>query len=1527
MKAMGKTLAAMVAAATLLGGGAFAVASPAYAAGNVTTVTPNPWNANSFEGWGTSLAWFANATGSLGEESAITTNLGDEASKKQAVEYGKQLREQFYQSVFGEDGLDLNMARYNVGGGNASDVAYGYPFMRQGAAVPGTWKDDADGSAKTYGDGVTTKQADKDKLAAAFDPTDDSQYDFSKSSAQDWWITRGATGDNPDITDIEAFSNSAPWFLTESGYATGGYNSGSNNLKDPEKFAQYLAKNVEHLESLGVNVDTVEPFNESETNYWGTPSDTAAGALGWNDGNTQLIKNYWDKYYSDKNKDATPYTSALKKPQEGMHVDNAQQQQTLKALAAALNGNKDTVVAATDATNANDFIKSYNAYPQEVRDLVAQYNVHAYSDGGQMQARDVAQADGKKLSMSEVDGSWQGGSYNPYGFDNALGMMSKISSNVTRLQSKDFTFWQVVEDLYNMQMGSNVNPAGENTNWGTVLIDFDCTVAGADGKLYSERRVNNNGGKTDGIAPCTVIANAKYNGVKAITHFIHPGDKVIANNDEDNTMTATATAADGAETQTIVHRNSGTAAQTFVIDLSKYETIADDASGDLYLTTETAQADKDKGIDAATPEVFAKTSNVKQADGSVVIDKAAKTATVTVPARSIASIQLKGVSGVAKDAGVQSGHAYQLIGKQSGKAVAQVAVGDSALSLADAATTADAAKQQTFTFTPIEQATDSERPDLKAFVITNADGKVLVSKNGTNAFSDSLTVEQAKSDKTAEWILNTSDGSTYQLLNAAAKQNLDVDGSGTAVGTKVGLWQSPSGTSPAANQTWTLRDVVPTGAKPVNVQTAVNAAAQLPETVTLYYAWGEGPATVSDWDVSKVDTAKAGTYEATGTAKDIYGNEFKVTAKVYVGAFTVSDPVSATVLVGSDEAAAKAALEAAPVNLHVKASPAFAADAAKVTWNWDGVADKLAAAKAGDAVTVTGAYKDGDTTIALNGTIYLTAAEPENVADANSNLTVTGQQTEYNKGDQWKKLTDGDTAGEGWITWNSKNDYSISPTATIDFGSEREVSSLTITYGDKAPASAKAEYTTDGTTWKQFGDEAKPAAGETITFKTDGTVKATQVRIVNTVNNDYMNATEIQAFVVPTAGGVKNIAAASGTTFSVNYGEGDSYTKAVDGDTKSKGWSTWASTAREDAPVATFTFDKAQTISEVKTFFFYDGRASWPKSQTLEYQDESGEWKTVGTKDDWKVQSGDAGSGSDGLTAEDTPIVDFVLDAPVKAKAIRLTNTLQDTKVYINVAEIQVFAKDDAVVTPQPASDATLGDLRLDGKTIDGFTSDKNEYTVDLPYDAQANPVLQAFATDNAATVKVTGDAVKEGALGGKAVIDVTAADGTTTKTYTVTFNAPALSLDIASKPTKTTYEIGEKLDLTGLKVKAVYTSGDKVVKEIDLDQATEESPDGYTVSGFDSTVAGEKTLTVSYNGVSATFNVTVKSASVTPGPEPQPGPGEDGNGQDGKPAGKPSGKQPGLSNTGASVSGVVGAIALLVAAAGVVFITRRRRD
>lgn len=108
------------------------------------------------------------------------------------------------------------------------------------------------------------------------------------------------------------------------------------------------------------------------------------------------------------------------------------------------------------------------------------------------------------------------------------------------------------------------------------------------------------------------------------------------------------------------------------------------------------------------------------------------------------------------------------------------------------------------------------------------------------------------------------------------------------------------------------------------MQTAVNegrAADQSRSTTPR----GEGKATVANWDTSKVDVAKEGTYEATATT-DVYGNEFNVAIRSTL-ALAVSIRYR-LVLAGTSASEAKAALEAAPVYLHVKASPAFEGDAA-----------------------------------------------------------------------------------------------------------------------------------------------------------------------------------------------------------------------------------------------------------------------------------------------------------------------------------------------------------------------------------------------------------------------------------------------------------------------------------------------------------------------------------------------------------------------------------------------------------------------
>ena len=71
---------------------------------------------------------------------------------------------------------------------------------------------------------------------------------------------------------------------------------------------------------------------------------------------------------------------------------------------------------------------------------------------------------------------------------------------------------------------------------------------------------------------------------------------------------------------------------------------------------------------------------------------------------------------------------------------------------------------------------------------------------------------------------------------------------------------------------------------------------------------------------------------------------------------------------------------------------------------------------------------------------------------------------------------------------------------------------------------------------------------------------------------------------------------------------------------------------------------------------------------------------------------------------------------------------------------------------------------------------------------------------------------------------------------------------EIKINPPKTlTYFVGDKEDLTGLTVSVVYSNGDSAVLE-----------SGYTVTGFSSKSAGEKTITVKYKTLSASYKISV---------------------------------------------------------------------
>ena len=91
------------------------------------------------------------------------------------------------------------------------------------------------------------------------------------------------------------------------------------------------------------------------------------------------------------------------------------------------------------------------------------------------------------------------------------------------------------------------------------------------------------------------------------------------------------------------------------------------------------------------------------------------------------------------------------------------------------------------------------------------------------------------------------------------------------------------------------------------------------------------------------------------------------------------------------------------------------------------------------------------------------------------------------------------------------------------------------------------------------------------------------------------------------------------------------------------------------------------------------------------------------------------------------------------------------------------------------------------------------------------------------------------------------------TTTFTVQVSAKSLTgIKIAAKPKKLTYIEGQEMDLSGLSVKAYY------------DNDTNTTVTGYTVKGYNKNKIGNQTITVTYNGKTATFTVTVKKKTLT---------------------------------------------------------------
>ena len=102
-------------------------------------------------------------------------------------------------------------------------------------------------------------------------------------------------------------------------------------------------------------------------------------------------------------------------------------------------------------------------------------------------------------------------------------------------------------------------------------------------------------------------------------------------------------------------------------------------------------------------------------------------------------------------------------------------------------------------------------------------------------------------------------------------------------------------------------------------------------------------------------------------------------------------------------------------------------------------------------------------------------------------------------------------------------------------------------------------------------------------------------------------------------------------------------------------------------------------------------------------------------------------------------------------------------------------------------TDATISDLKIDGTTVSGFTPNSENYAMALQGGTTVTPqITLATTTDPSASRVIT----QASGIPGDATVLVTSQDGTTTKTYTVSFYIGAPTTDAPTPPIRNTVDV-----------------------------------------------------------------------------------------------------------------------------------------
>ncbi|MGN0243257.1 MAG: dockerin type I domain-containing protein [Lachnospiraceae bacterium] len=407
----------------------------------VVTVTldPSEESAHPFDGWGTSLCWGANRLGA------------NEKMTKQAAEF-----------FFSEEGLNLDIARYNIGGGDDPEHNH---IIRSDSVVPGYWK-----SYELSEDG-------KDVTI---------EYDWSQDENQRNF-TKAVMEVKPEVY-IEGFSNSPPYFMTVSGCATGGLERQTDNLKTDmvDDFARYIAEVSKHFkEEFHIPFQTYSPMNEPSGGGWTAYSTKQEGC------------NFMP----------------------GTDIRDNMINETRKALDEA--GMPEVGVVGPDESGITATIQNVPLLKEETLNNLERIDAHTYGEGNRDELRKLARSLGKKLWMSEND---NGGTVANAGEMKAsLNIAQKIIKDMNGMKPSAWCLWNIIDKFRDANY-YYVNANGEKVYsekdavlsqdgglWGVGMGNFDTEEIELSQKYYAFGQFTKFIRPGDTIIDSSTTTTASYN--------------------------------------------------------------------------------------------------------------------------------------------------------------------------------------------------------------------------------------------------------------------------------------------------------------------------------------------------------------------------------------------------------------------------------------------------------------------------------------------------------------------------------------------------------------------------------------------------------------------------------------------------------------------------------------------------------------------------------------------------------------------------------------------------------------------------------------------------------------------------------------------------------------------------------------------------------------------------------------------------------------------------------------------------------